>query len=510
ETGSPRRAGVSSFGISGTNAHVIIEQAPAVAAVPAPDRTGAPDVPASDTAAAATAATPALTPTARRTGPPVPLLLSARTPEALRAQAGRLVSRLDADPDLELPDVAYSLATGRAPLEHRAVVLGRGRAAVRRSLTALAHGRSAGRLLTGGPVRPGRTAFLFPGQGSQRAGAGAELYRDDPVFADALDEVLTGLDPHLDLPLRDILFAGPGTPRADLLDRTRYTQPALFALETALFRLVRHWGVRPDLLMGHSIGELAAAHAAGVLDLPDACALVAARGRLMDELPEGGAMVAVEATEEEVRQALLDDRAGHSVPEREAGREPGGEPGRDAVDIAAVNGPASVVLSGDADAVRRLAGAFRSRGRRTRRLKVSHAFHSARTDGMLDAFRDVAESLTYHAPGIEIVSNLTGRTATAAELRSPDHWVRHVRGTVRFLEGARRLRAEGATTYLEIGPGGVLSGMLHACLSDPGPTPAPAPGGAGTVPLLRDGRGEPEAVRTALASLHLRGVPVDW
>ncbi|MBH0247400.1 acyltransferase domain-containing protein, partial [Streptomyces cavourensis] len=277
----------------------------------------------------------------------------------------------------------------------------------------------------------------------------------------------------------------------------RRTQPALFALETALFRLVRHWGVRPDLLMGHSIGELAAAHAAGVLELPDACALVAARGRLMDELPEGGAMVAVEATEDEVRRALLDDRTGHPTPEREAER--------DGVDIAAVNGPASVVLSGDADAVRRLAGAFRSRGRRTRRLSVSHAFHSARMDGMLDAFRDVAESLTYHAPGIEIVSNLTGRTATAAELCSPDHWVRHVRGTVRFLEGARRLRAEGATTYVEIGPGGVLSGMLHGCLSDPEPdagfgrdlgptstpTPAPDPGDTGTVPLLRDGRPDP-------------------
>ncbi|ARF77490.1 polyketide synthase [Kitasatospora albolonga] len=557
ETGSPRRAGVSSFGISGTNAHVIIEQAPAIAAVPAldradapdladglggaddlgcteapdligalgpadaQDRTGTPDVPASDTAPTAPTAATALaavtaTPTARRTGPPVPLLLSARTPDALRAQAGRLLSRLDADPDLELADVAYSLATGRAPLEHRAAVLGRNRAAVRSSLTALARGTSAGRLLTGGAVRSGRTAFLFPGQGSQRAGAGAELYRDDPVFADALDEVLTGLDPHLDLPLRDILFAEPGTPGAELLDRTRYTQPALFALETALFRLVRHWGVRPDLLMGHSIGELAAAHAAGVLDLPDACALVAARGRLMDELPGGGAMVAVEATEDEVRQALLDDRTGHPAPEREADR--------DGVDIAAVNGPASVVLSGDADAVRRLAGAFRSRGRRTRRLSVSHAFHSARMDGMLDAFREVAESLTYHAPGIEIVSNLTGRTATAAELQSPDHWVRHVRDTVRFLEGARRLRAEGATTYLEIGPGGVLSGMLHGCLSDPDPdldsspgpgpevtpTPAPGPGDTGTVPLLRDGRAEPDAVRTALASLHLRGVEVDW
>ncbi|MFE7558116.1 type I polyketide synthase [Kitasatospora sp. NPDC057500] len=522
ETGSPRRAGVSSFGISGTNAHAIIEQAPAIAVVPAPDRTDAPertdtlertDAPAelaSDTTATATMAIAAVTatPTARRTGPPVPLLLSARTPEALRAQAGRLVSRLDADPDVELADVAYSLATGRAPLEHRAAVLGRDRASVRRSLTALARGTAAGRLLTGGAVRSGRTAFLFPGQGSQRAGAGAELYRDDPVFADALDEVLTGLDPHLDLPLRDILFAEPGTPDADLLDRTRYTQPALFALETALFRLVQHWGVRPDLLMGHSVGELAAAHAAGVLDLPDACALVAARGRLMDGLPGGGAMVAVEATEEEVHRALLDDRTGHPAPEREAGR--------DAVDVAAVNGPSSVVLSGDADAVTRLAGAFRSRGRRTRRLSVSHAFHSARMDGMLDAFREVAESLTYHAPGIEIVSNLTGRTATAAELRSPDHWVRHVRGTVRFLDGARRLRAEGATTYLELGPGGVLSGMLHTCLSDPVPdpvpdsTPAPAPGGPGTVPLLRDGRGESDAVRTALASLHLRGVAVDW
>ncbi|WP_406403276.1 type I polyketide synthase [Streptomyces uncialis] len=511
ETGGPRRAGVSSFGISGTNAHAIIEQAPVTAVVPTPDRTDGPAVPPADPTdpvrpAAEPAdvppvppsnpAAPATTATvpAGRTGPPVPLLLSARTPEALRAQAERLRARLDADPDVELADVAYSLATGRAPLEHRAAVLGRDPASVRRSLTALARGTAAGPLLTGGAGRPGRTAFLFPGQGSQRAGAGAELYRDDPVFATALDEVLTGLDPHLDRPLRDILFAAPGTPGAELLERTRYTQPALFALETALFRLVQHWGVRPDLLMGHSIGELAAAHAAGVLDLPDACALVAARGRLMDALPGGGAMTAVEATEEEARQALLDDRAGSAA----AGR----GTDRDTVDIAAVNGPTSVVLSGDGDAVRRLAGAFRSLGRRTRTLNVSHAFHSARMEGMLDEFRDMAESLTYHAPGIEIVSNLTGRTATADELRSPDHWVRHVRGTVRFLEGARRLRAEGATAFLELGPGGVLSAMAHSCLPDPGE--------CATVPLLRDGRAETDAVRTALASLHLRGVPVDW
>ncbi|MEV3874342.1 SDR family NAD(P)-dependent oxidoreductase [Streptomyces sp. NPDC049906] len=463
----PRRAGVSSFGISGTNAHVIVEQAPAPAAAPHP----APAAPA------------------RRSRVTVPLLLSARTPESLRAQAERLLARLDADPGVELADVAHSLAAGRASFEHRAAVLGRDRGAVRRSLTALAGGRSSASVLTGGTGHPGRTAFLFPGQGSQRVGAGAGLYREDPVFADALDEALTGLDPHLDLPLRDVLFAAPGTPEAELLERTRYTQPALFALETALFRLVRHWGVRPDLLMGHSIGELAAAHAAGVLDLSDACALVAARGRLMDALPDGGAMVAVEATEEEARQALQDHRAG-------------AEDGTGAVDVAAVNGPASVVLSGDGEAVHRLARSFRSLGRRTRSLSVSHAFHSARMDGMLDEFRQVAEGLTYHAPTVAVVSNLTGRTATAEELRSPDYWVRHVRGTVRFLDGARRLRAEGATTFLEVGPGGVLSGMVSGCLPDPED--------CGTVPLLRDGRADVGAVRTALASLHLRGVQVDW
>ncbi|MEU5404325.1 SDR family NAD(P)-dependent oxidoreductase [Streptomyces sp. NPDC005963] len=472
QTDGPRRAGVSSFGISGTNAHVIVEQASANANV----STSPPVAPA------------------RRTGTAAPLLLSARTPESLRAQAERLRDRLDGDPSVDLADVAYSLATGRASLEHRAAVLAPDPESARRSLTALAQGSSSGSVLTGGTGRPGRTAFLFPGQGSQRAGTGAELYRDDPVFADALDEVLTELDPHLDQPLRDILFAAADTPGAALLERTRYTQPALFALETALFRLVQHWGVEPDLLMGHSIGELSAAHAAGVLDLHDACALVAARGRLMDALPGGGAMVAVEATEEEARQALFDDRAEHVAS--------GADADPKAVDIAAVNGPTSVVLSGDADAVQRLAEAFRSLGRRTRALSVSHAFHSARMEGMLDAFRQVAEGLTYHAPRIAVVSNLTGQTATAEELCSPDYWVRHVRGTVRFLQGTHRLRSEGATTFLELGPGGVLSAMVHACLPDPDD--------GGTVPLLRADRPEAGSVRTALASLHLRGVPVDW
>ena len=459
-TGGPRRAGVSSFGISGTNAHVILEQAP-------------------------DAADPVVR--GPRPGLGRPLLLSARSPQALRDQAERVRTRL-AEPGVRLADAAYSLVSGRASLEHRAAVLGRDQASVRRALRALAAGRRSAALLTGMVAPPGRTAFLFPGQGSQRAGCGAELYQDDPVFADALDDVLTELAPHVaphcELPLRDVMFAAPGTPEALLLERTRYTQPALFALETALFRLLRHWGVRPGLLLGHSIGELAAAHAAGVLDLPDACALVAARGRLMDALPEGGSMVAVEAAEEEVRRTLLDTGVS------------------EAVDIAAVNGPKAIVLSGDSDELQALIREFRAQGHRTRKLTVSHAFHSARMDGMLDAYRVVAEGLSYHAPQITVVSGLTGEPATGQQLRSPEYWVRQVRGTVRFLEGARGLRAEGATTFVEVGPGSVLSGLLPACLADPDDCRA--------LPLLRGSRAETGSVEAALAGLHLRGVPVDW
>ncbi|MGW3123030.1 type I polyketide synthase, partial [Streptomyces sp. NPDC001107] len=465
-TDRPRRAGVSSFGISGTNAHVIIEQAPTGPA----DRQPQPVSPQ-------TVDSQPVRPQSASPQPvrPLPLLLSARTPAALRAQAARLASHLDAHPDLPLPDVARALAVGRSALDHRAAVTTDDPTAVRSALDALAAGGPATALLTG-TVATGRTAFLFPGQGSQRPAAGARLYRDEPVFADALDEVLTHFAPHLDVPLHDLLFAAEGTHEAGLLDRTRYTQPALFALEVALFRLLGHWGVVPDLLLGHSVGELAAAHVAGVLDLPDACALVAARGALMDQLPNGGAMVAVEAAEDEVA-AHLD----------------GG------VAVAAVNGPRSVVLSGDEDAVLAVAGTFRARGRRTRRLSVSHAFHSPRMDGMLDAFREVAAGLSYGEPRIPVVSNLTGRPATAEELASPDFWVRHVRGTVRFLDGVRALAEAGATTFVEAGPGGALSALLTECL----------PGGE-AIPLLPKDRPEGPAVLDALARLHVRGVPVDW
>ncbi|BBC30136.1 Polyketide synthase [Streptomyces graminofaciens] len=449
----PRTAGVSSFGMGGTNCHLVLS-----------DWRGR--------------GTPAAEPEPSVALLPVPVTLSGRDEPALRAQAARLLGHLADRPELAPDEIAYSGATTRTHFARRAVVLATDRDDLLESIAALAEGRPAPRVVEG-TAREGGLAFLFTGQGSQRPGMGAALYATYPVFADAFDEACEHLGRFLDRPLRDLVLDSGGTPDAALLDRTRYTQPALFAFETALYRLLEHWGLTPDAVLGHSVGELVAAHAAGVLDLPDACALVTARGRLMERLPEGGAMVSVQASEEELRP----DLAGHE--------------GR--VAVAAVNGPASTVLSGDEDAVLRLARRWRGRGRKTRRLRVSHAFHSPHMDGMLDEFRQVAENLTYRAPSIPVVSNLTGRTATDDELRSPDHWVRHARDAVRFLDGVRTLHARGITFHLEIGPDAVLSSMARDC----------APDGADQVfvPAVREDRDEVSTLVTALAELHVNGVP---
>ncbi|MGW0551750.1 type I polyketide synthase, partial [Streptomyces altiplanensis] len=456
ETGRPRRAGVSSFGISGTNVHTIVEQAPATTA---PERTTPSHAPAT-----------------------TPWLISGRTRAALRGQASRLLSYVQAHPELDLLDGAFSLATTRTRFDQRAAVLAGDRAGLLRSLTALATDRPDAGVIEGEATRRGRTAMLFTGQGSQRAAMGRELYERFPVFAEALDAVFADLDPLLDRPLREVLFAADGTDEAALLDTTGWTQPALFAVEVALFRLVRSWGIKPDFVAGHSIGELAAAHAAGVLSLTDACILVAARAKLMQALPTGGAMVAVQATEDEVTPLL-------------AGRE-------DAVAIAAVNGPDSVVVSGDEDAVLEIAAAFDELGRKTKRLRVSHAFHSPRMAAMLDAFRTVVEGLTFHAPRIPLVSNLTGALATDEQVCSAEYWVTHVRDTVRFADCVRTLRDAGTTTFLELGPDGLLSAMAQDTLGDTYD--------AELVPLCRADRGEELAVTTALARLQVQGVTVDW
>ncbi|MEU7909164.1 SDR family NAD(P)-dependent oxidoreductase, partial [Actinoplanes sp. NPDC049118] len=383
-----RRAGVSSFGISGTNAHVIIEQPAAV------------DVPAVE-----------------HGGEIVPLAVSAKSEDALRAQLA-LLATIDADPH----DIGWSLATTRAEFPHRAVRIGD-------------H-------LVQGAARGGRTAFMFTGQGSQRLGMGRDLYERFPVYRAAFDEVAA----RLDIDWED-------------LDRTGNAQPAIFAVEVALFRLLESWGVTPDVVLGHSVGEIAAAHVAGVLSLADACALIAARGRLMQALPAGGVMVAVEAAESEVVVPV-------------------------GVSIAAVNGPRAVVLSGPEEAVLACAAGFG----RSRRLTVSHAFHSALMDPMLDDFAQVVSGLALHPPVVSLVSNVTGRVESEL-FTDPAYWVRHVRETVRFADG---IAAATADRFIEIGPDAVLSAM------------------AGGVPTMRRDRDEITTLLTAVGTAFTQGQPVDW
>ncbi|MEW2031910.1 type I polyketide synthase [Streptomyces roseifaciens] len=466
ETGRPRRSAVSSFGISGTNAHVVLEEAPTEASAPAPD--------GADPDAAAPSGTPDGTPANAPRLTAVPWILSARTPEALAGQSRRLREWVAARPGADPADIGCALATTRSRWEHRAVVVGEDTEELLAGLARIAAGprdeASRDESIRGdGSRTAGKLAFLFTGQGSQRPGMGRELYRAFPVFAAAFDEVAALMDAELEVPLAEVIETDAGT-----LRRTDYAQAAIFAVEVALYRLLESLGVRPDYLVGHSVGELAAAHVSGVLSLEGAVAMVLARGGLMRRLPPGGAMAAVAAAEADV-QPLLSGTVG----------------------LAAVNGPQSVVISGAEEGVAEIAARFA----RSSRLKVSHAFHSPLMEPMLADFAQVAKAQAYGAPRIPVVSTLTGAPATAEELCSPDYWVDHVRRPVRFASAVLTLHDLGVGTYLEVGPDAVLTAMAQDCVAGGEPV---------TVATMRRHCAEERELVGALGRLHTAGVPVDW
>ncbi|WP_232837131.1 type I polyketide synthase [Lentzea terrae] len=443
-----RRAGVSSFGISGTNAHVILEAAPGIppiSSVPvenAGQGGAAESVDNSapvDNSVVVDLAGPESSASRATIGvgtsrPPkgAPLVVSAKSPASLRAQVER-IRAVEADAF----DVGFSLLK-RSRFEHRAVLL---------DGAEVAQGQATRRKL----------AVLFSGQGSQRINMGKELYERFPVFRKALDAVLEHVD------VRDVMW---GEDEQEL-NQTGHTQRALFAIEVALFRLAEAFGIEPDFVGGHSVGEIAAAHVAGVLSLEDAAKLVNARAALMQALPAGGAMIAVEATEQEVEVTGT-------------------------VSIAAINGPRALVLAGEEKAVQQVADGFAAQGRKTKRLPVSHAFHSPLMEPMLEDFRAVVTALEFAAPRIPVVSNVTGRVANG-EIAEPEYWVRHVREAVRFADGVKALEEAGVNAFLEIGPDGVLSALVD-----------------GSIPALRKDRDETTAWLTALARLHVQGTNIDW
>ncbi|AUS81208.1 hypothetical protein C1701_26005 [Actinoalloteichus sp. AHMU CJ021] len=403
-----------------------------------------------------------------------PFVLSARGPDALRAQAGRLHRHLSRHPDAALADVAYTLAAGRSVFEERAAVIARDLPELLTGLDAIALGEPASDVVrAAGPVGP--VAFLFSGQGSQRLGMGRELYEEYGVFRAAFDAACAEFDRHLDRPLREVVLAEETPGAAELLDQTVFAQAGLFTVEAALYRLLESWGVRPDFVAGHSLGELAAAHVAGVLSLADACALVAARGTLMQRLPDGGAMVSVRAGEAEVAESL-----------RDHGQR---------VSIAAVNGPRATVISGDAEAVHELAATWAEAGGGPRRLRASHAFHSARMDAMLADFAAVAERVTFSPPTIPLMSNVTGDLVSAERVCSADYWVDHVRRTVRFADEVTRLHELGVRTFVELGPKGTLCALAAEVL--PGQDTV-------FVPTMRGSGSEIRPLLTATALLHVR------
>ena len=445
--GGRRLAGVSSFGFSGTNAHVVLEEAPT------------------------------LTSTARADAPaPQLYTLSARDPAALRELARRHADALAAPASITLADACFTANAGRAQFKHRAAISAASLGELRERLVALAEGAQTTGLRVAHVQRrdPPRVAFVFTGQGAQYAGMASGLYDSVPVFRAALDRCAQVIDPRIGRPLLELLFGSDTV----LLDRTEFTQPALFAIEFALAETWRAWGVTPSVVIGHSVGEVAAACVAGVMSLDDAAQLICERGRRMGALPEGGAMAAVHAPSDTVTPLL----AAHPR-----------------VAIAAINAPTQTVISGAAESIDILCQAFEGRGIRCQRLKVSHAFHSPLVEPMLDGFEAALSGIRLAPARLRLVSNLGGGLASPGEITQPRYWRRHVREAVRFADGVATLVAQKPDVCVEIGPQPALLAFI-----------APAAPGLPLIASLRKGRPDREQLLDALAGLYLEGAEIDW
>jgi acyl transferase domain-containing protein/acyl carrier protein len=449
---APRLAGVSSFGLSGTSAHMVLEEAPA------------------REAAAAGVERPRHL-----------LTLSAKSDAALRAQAARYAEHLGAAPAAPLPDVAFTANTGRAHFAHRLAVPAEDPEALRKALAAFAAGAAPPGLVHDRARRGARplVAFLFTGQGSQYPGMGARLDATQPVFREALERCAVLLEPQLDKPLREVLYPAAG--KSSPIDQTLYTQPALFALEYALVELWRSWGVEPDAVLGHSVGEYTAAWAAGALSLGDALSLVARRASLMHRTLEPGEMAAVAAGEQRVVEAIA------------------AYDGQ--VSIAAINGAESTVISGASQPLSRAAAELAAAGFKVERLRVSHAFHSPLVEPILDELERYAAAVVHARPRCEWVSNLSGRPFAAGEAPDAAYWRRHCREPVRFHDGLQALLGKGYEIFVEIGPAPALSALGRRSSRSQSTL---------WLPSLRRGRDDWQQLLSSLGALYVRGVEIDW
>lgn len=452
--GQPRLAGVSAFGFGGTNAHVILEEAP-------------PQVKSEN-----------LRERSRHL-----LTLSAKTQTSLQALVSGYQHHLEANPQLELADICYTANTGREHFDHRLAVVIDSKEQLIEQLAALATGQETTTLLKNqvGKKQP-KITFLFTGQGSQYINMGRQLYESQPIFRQTIEQCNEILRSYLEHSLLEILYPDQAGEQiaSSLLNQTAYTQPALFAFEYALYQLWKSWGIQPNAVMGHSVGEYVAATVAGVLSLEDGLKLIAHRGRLMQQLPSGGEMVSLRATEAQVREAIA--------------------PFYGKVAIAAINGPESVVISGVSEDIATICDKLEAQGVKTKRLQVSHAFHSPLMTPILAEFSAIANKINYNQPQIPLVSNVTGKLADE-EIATAQYWVNHVSSAVQFASSMQTLYQLGYEVFIEIGPKPILLGMGRECQST----------STGMwLPSLRSGFDEWQVMLSSLGQLYVAGVKVDW